>query len=149
MSFRKIVSIGCDHGGFQLKEALKKALAERGFVCIDEGCFSEDSVDYPDLAKKVCSDVISQKSAFGVLICKTGIGMSIAANKIKGIRAALCLYEDSAKFSRLRNNANVVCLGAKYLNESLAASIVEIFSETEFEGGRHGRRVDKISELEK
>ena len=115
---------------------------------IDRGPETSESVDYPDFAKLVCDDVNSGRASLGVLICTSGIGMSIAANKIRGIRAALCLSEDAAKFSRLHNNANVVCLGAKYLTPTLAESIVKIFSSTEFEGGRHERRVCKMMDFE-
>lgn len=148
MNSKKILSIGADHGGFALKEALKKRLSAKGFQLIDEGCFSTESVDYPDLAKKVCDDVLSKKVELGVLVCTSGIGMSIAANKIDGIRAALCLCEDAGEFARLHNNANVCCLGAKYLSEELAEKIVETFVSTDFEGGRHQRRVQKFMDFE-
>ncbi len=144
----KKLSIGSDHGGFGLKEKLVKSLSEAGFSVTDKGTHSAESVDYPDYAKAVCCDVLDSAADFGVLICTSGIGMSIAANKIRGIRAALCMNEDAAKFSRLHNNANVVCLGAKYLDEKLAERIVEIFASTDFEGGRHDRRVKKFMDFE-
>lgn len=142
------ISIGCDHGATVLKDALVKSLAD-GFEIIDEGTFGTESVDYPDFAKKVCDSVKSGKVDFGVLLCTTGIGMSIAANKVRGIRAALCHNEDCAKFSRLHNDANVICMGAKYVPAELADKMVRIFAETEFEGGRHRRRVDKFMDFEK
>ncbi len=144
----KKLSIGSDHGGLELKNSLVKSLEAAGFEVSDRGCFTKDSVDYPDYAKTVCADVVSGAADFGVLICTTGIGMSIAANKIRGIRAALCLYLDSAEFSRRHNNANVCCLGAKYLTEASALEIVEKFAATDFDGGRHERRVAKFAEFE-
>ena len=145
----KKLSIGSDHGGFDLKQSLIKRLQECVFEVEDKGCFNKDSVDYPDLAKAVCNDVLENTSDFGVLVCTSGIGMSIAANKIGGIRAALCLSLDAGKFSRLHNNANVCCLGAKYLDDNTATEIVKVFAETDFEGGRHERRVAKFMDFEK
>ncbi len=142
------VAIASDHGGYKLKESLKELLSNDGIEVLDEGCFSTDSVDYPDYAKKVGMDVVSGKAEFGVLICTSGIGMSIAANKVRGIRAAYLFNEDGAKFSRLHNNANVMCIGAKYVSADLALKLARIFFSTEFEGGRHLRRIDKISALE-
>ncbi len=145
----KTLSIGADHGGFKLKQELILTLTSFGMKILDKGCFDENSVDYPDLAHAVCSDVQSSKADFGVLVCTSGIGMSIAANKHEGIRAALCHNLDSAKFSRLHNNANVICLGAKYTDSLLAAEMVKTFASTEFEGGRHERRVCKMMDFEK
>ena len=116
---------------------------------IDEGCYSQDRVDYPVFAVKVSDDVFDKKADFGILICTSGIGMSICANKHKGIRAALVMNEDAAKFSRLHNNANVICMGAKYLNKEEACHFIEVFLETEFEGGRHEKRVEMINDLDK
>ncbi len=147
MNLKKL-SIGSDHGGFELKQDLIDALKKEGYEVLDKGCFDKSSVDYPDFAKAVCDDVNSKQVDFGVLICTSGIGMSIAANKMKGIRAALTLSLDAGKFSRLHNNANVCCLGAKYLDKATALEIVKIFSSTEFEGGRHCRRVDKFMDFE-
>lgn len=141
-------SIGCDHGAIDLKNALVAALSG-DFEITDEGTFDKSSVDYPDFAAKVCADVKSGNAGFGVLLCTTGIGMSIAANKVRGIRAALCHNEDCAKFSRLHNNANVICMGAKYVPAELAERLVRIFAETQFEGGRHERRVGKFMDFEK
>ncbi|MBO5254365.1 MAG: ribose 5-phosphate isomerase B [Opitutales bacterium] len=147
MSSKKF-SIGSDHGGFELKQALISSLEKEGYEVIDCGCFDTSSVDYPDFAKLVCNDVNAKNVDFGVLVCTSGIGMSIAANKVNGIRAALCLNLDAGKFSRLHNNANVCCLGAKYLDVPTAVEIVKTFSNTEFEGGRHCRRVDKFMDFE-
>ncbi len=142
------VSIGADHGGFFLKNAISESLKSEGFEVFDKGTFSTDSVDYPDYAKAVCDSINSGESEFGILVCTTGIGMSIAANKIKGIRAALVLNADAAKFSRLHNNANVICLGQKNTSLNDALNFVKIFAETDFEGGRHERRILKFSEFE-
>jgi len=147
MSSKKILSIASDHGGFSLKSKIIEALSAE-FQFIDEGPSNADSVDYPDFALKVCEDVNSKKADLGVLICTTGIGMSISANKVKGIRAALCHNEDGGKFSRLHNNANVLCLGAKYVGGALGEKIARIFASTEFEGGRHERRVGKMNDIE-
>ena len=140
-------SIGCDHGAIDLKNALVEKLKDE-FEISDKGTFDNTSVDYPDFAKAVCADVVEKKADFGVLLCTTGIGMSMSANKVKTIRAALCHNEDCAKFTRLHNNANVVCMGAKYVPADLAEKIVKIFAETQFEGGRHERRVNKINDIE-
>ncbi len=147
MNSKKILSIASDHGGFELKSQLIKALSEK-FDFIDQGPADTTSVDYPDYALKVCNDVNQKKCDIGVLICTSGIGMSIAANKVRGIRAALCLSEDAGKFSRLHNNANVICMGAKYLSPDQAAKILETFASTDFEAGRHERRVDKFMAFE-
>lgn len=144
----KKLSIASDHGGFELKEELVKKLRAAGCEIEDKGCFGKESVDYPDFAKLVCADVKSGAAELGVLVCTSGIGMSIAANKISGIRAALCLSADAGKFSRLHNNANVCCLGAKYLDAKTALEIVETFIQTDFEGGRHQRRVEKFTAFE-
>ena len=141
------ISIGCEHGAVALKTTLLEILGGK-YEISDDGTFGSESVDYPDFAEKVCSDVLSGKADFGVLLCTTGIGMSIAANKIAGIRAALCHNADCAKFSRLHNNANVICMGAKYVPPALAAEMVCIFAETPFEGGRHERRVCKFTAFE-
>lgn len=137
------ISIGSDHGAFDLKEELKAIFGEIEFI--DKGCFDKSSVDYPDFAENVCQDIKDNNCDFGILLCTTGIGMSMAANKHKQIRAALCLNEDMAKYTRLHNNANLLCLGAKYTNIELAKQIVETFISTQFEGGRHQNRVAKFS----
>ena len=140
-------SIGCDHGALELKNALVEAFKDK-FEISDKGTFDKTSVDYPDFAKAVCADVAGGKADFGVLLCTTGIGMSMAANKARGIRAGLCHNADCAKFTRLHNNANVLCMGAKYVPLELAKEILETFASTQFEGGRHERRVNKIAEIE-
>ena len=144
----KIV-IGSDHGGIHLKEVLKQHLAERGIGVNDAGTYTEESCDYPDIALQVCREITEGKAERGVLVCGTGIGMSMAANKVKGIRAALCGDVFSATMSREHNNANVICLGERVLGPGLAVSILDAWLDTEFAGGRHGRRVNKIMDIEK
>lgn len=143
-----MIAIGCDHAGFELKKEVIDLLKEKNYAVIDLGCNGE-SVDYPDIAKKVCEKVTDGSCEKGILICGTGIGMSIAANKVKGIRAAVCSEHFSAKYTRLHNDANVLCMGARTVGAGLALELVEIFISTEFEGGRHQRRVDKITDIEK
>ena len=138
----KIV-LGSDHAGFELKEYIRKDLLEKGMEVEDKGTFSLESLDYPDFAKKV-SETVLQEEALGILICGTGIGISMAANRHPGIRAALCENEFSARMSRAHNDANVLCMGGRVVGVGLALSIVEAFLNTEFEGGRHARRVQKI-----
>lgn len=143
------ITIGCDHGALELKEEVKKVLAEFESVEVrDAGTFTTDSVDYPDIAEKVCSDVTSGQADRGIVLCGTGIGISIAANKIKGIRAALCHDVYSARMSRQHNNANVLAMGGRVLGFGPAGEIVRVWVQTEFEGGRHARRVGKIMALE-
>ncbi|ABV32911.1 MULTISPECIES: ribose 5-phosphate isomerase B [Pseudothermotoga] len=143
------IAIGCDHAGFKLKEAIKGYLVSKGFNILDEGTYSEDSVDYPDFAAKVALDIKNQRADFGILICGTGIGMSIAANRIKGIRAALCLFPEMAKLARSHNNANILVLPGRFIAVELAQWIVDAFIEEKFEGGRHENRVQKIEEMDK
>lgn len=142
-----MIAIGCDHAGVEMKKAVIAALSEKGFEFKDMGTDGEPC-DYPVMAKKVCSLVISGECEKGILICGTGIGMSMAANKIKGIRAALCADSFSAKYTRLHNDANVMCMGARTLGAGLASELAEIFLTTGFEGGRHQRRVDLITDIE-
>ena len=137
------LALASDHGGFLLKSVLKEKLIEGGFEVVDLGCDSLESVDYPIYARKLTKYVINN-NCFGVLICTTGIGVSMAANKEKGIRAALISNEDQCKFSRMHNNANVLCLGAKYTNVNEALKYVNIFVNTKFEGGRHARRISQM-----
>ena len=144
----KIV-IGSDHGGIHLKEVLKQHLADRGIEVHDAGTYTEESCDYPDIAVKVCREITEGKAGRGVLVCGTGIGMSMAANKVKGIRAALCGDVFSATMSREHNDANVICLGERVLGPGLAVSILDAWLDTEFAGGRHARRVNKIMDIEK
>ena len=138
------ISIGCDHGGLGLKEHLAGFLVSLGHELLDRGTFSRDSVDYPDFAQAVAADLQSGAADLGVLVCTTGIGVSIAANKHAGIRAAVVHNEDGARFSRLHNHANVICFGEKYDAPYLACRHLEIFLTTESEGGRHDRRVAKL-----
>ena len=142
------IAIGCDHGALALKESVKKVLAELGMEIDDIGTYSEDSIDYPDIAEKVCAEVTSGRAERGVVLCGTGIGISIAANKIRGIRCALCSEAYSARMARAHNNANVLALGGRVLGPGLAGEIVRAFFTQEFEGGRHERRVGKIMALE-
>ena len=140
--------IGSDHGGYELKNHIIKLLKEKGIEFKDCGCYSEDSVDYPDIAKAVCTEITEGRAERGILICGTGIGISIAANKIKGIRAALCSDVYSAKMCRQHNNANVLCMGGRVIGRELACMITETFLEEEFQGGRHQNRINKINALE-
>lgn len=135
------IALGCDHGGFALKKEIKHFLVSAGHEVHDVGCHSEESVDYPDLADKVCKELIDGRSAYGILVCGTGIGMSIAANRYRQIRAALCHEAFTAKMSREHNDANVLCLGARVLGVGIALDIVATWLETEFAGGRHLRRI--------
>lgn len=144
---KKILAIGCDHGGYELKEAIKSYLTANDIEFKDFGCDGE-SVNYPDYADKVCRAIQSGKCYRGILVCGTGIGMSMAANKIRGIRAACCSDTYSARHTRLHNDANVLCLGARVVGEGLAWELAETFIETDFEGGKHARRVGLITSLE-
>jgi ribose 5-phosphate isomerase B len=139
------IAIGADHGGFELKQTLAAKLRHLGHEVIDLGTDSAASVDYPDFADQVCGQVLDNKAQCGILVCGTGIGMSMAANRYRGIRAALCDNEFSARMSREHNNANVLCLGDRVLGKGLAESIVEVWLSASFTGGRHQRRVDKFS----
>lgn len=144
------ISIGSDHGGFLLKEELKEYLDNKNIEVVDFGTSSLDSCDYPDYALPVCVSVIENNTDFGILICTTGIGMSIAANKVDGIRAALVSNVEGAHLTREHNNANVLCLSAKFTSSELAKQIVDEFLTTEFSNeSRHVRRVNKVSEIEK
>ena len=143
-----MIAIGCDHAGVEMKNAIIEALTEKGFELKDFGT-NGDPCDYPDKAKEVCAAVVSGECEKGILICGTGIGMSIAANKINGIRAALCSDSFSTRFTRLHNDTNIMCMGARTIGPGLAIELAEIFLTTGFEGGRHQRRVDKIMAIEK
>ena len=143
------ITIGSDHGAVELKEEIKKVLAEfEGVEVKDVGTFGKESVDYPDIAEKVCADVVSGAADRGIVLCGTGIGISISANKIQGIRCALCNEIYSAKMSREHNNANVLAMGGRVIGSEVAAQIVRTWMTTEFAGGRHERRVNKIMALE-
>ncbi len=143
-----MIALGCDHGGFKLKEEIRVYLEENNIEYKDFGIYEEKSMDYPDKAFEVCEEVAAGKFEKGILICGTGIGISIAANKVKGIRAALCSDCFSAKYTRLHNDANVLCMGGRTLGAGLGIMITDIFLNTEFEGGRHKTRIDKIAAYE-
>lgn len=143
------IAIGSDHGGYNLKNEIKKILQSLQVESKDFGTYSTESVDYPDFAKSVTEEVAKGEFDRGILICGTGIGMSIAANKVPGIRAALCHDCFSAKATREHNDSNVLCLGERVIGTSLALEIVKIWLETDFTAGRHQRRIDKISTLER
>lgn len=142
------VSIGSDHRGHEQRRTIADAITALGFQAVDQGCFDTESCDYPDVAVLVAEAVASGKSEFGILICGTGIGMSIAANKVNGIRAALCHDLKSAELSRQHNNANVLCLSSNDHDSDAYREIVSGWLKAEFEGGRHARRVDKVMQLE-
>jgi ribose 5-phosphate isomerase B len=142
------IALGCDHRGLELKQAIIGLLGELGHDYHDFGTYSTDSVDYPDIAKQVAEAVSAGKFDQGILICASGIGMSIAANKVKGIRAALCCGTFGADRARRHNDANVLCLGADAIDTATALDIVRVYLTTTFEGGRHLRRVEKIRDLE-
>ena len=144
-----MISIGCDHGGYQLKNIIIDHLASLGYEYKDFGTFDETSVDYPDIAKLVCEDVTSGNAKFGILVCGTGLGMNMCANKYKGIRAAQCSDTFSAKMTRQHNNANVLTLGGRVIGPELAKEIVNEFLTNEFLGGRHETRVNKMMAIEK
>ena len=143
-----MLAIGCDHGGFELKKEIVAHLTKNAVQFKDFGTHDGNSVDYPDIASAVCKSILSGECENGILVCGTGIGISIAANKHKGIRAAVCSDEFSAKFTRLHNDANVLCLGGRVVGPGLACELVDIFLSTGFEGGRHAVRVDKITAIE-
>ncbi|HKT70723.1 MAG TPA: ribose 5-phosphate isomerase B [Terriglobales bacterium] len=142
------IALGSDHAGFELKESVKRLLTTQGIQVDDRGTHSSESVDYPDFARAVGEDVVRRKAEFGILVCGTGIGMSMSANKIPGIRAAKADTEYEAEMARAHNDANVLCLGARVTDAAAAEKLVRKFLETSFEGGRHQRRVDKIMAME-
>lgn len=143
------ITIGCDHGGLEHKNAIVEHLKSRGFDVIDRGIYENHSVDYPDIAVKVCADIVSGEAERGFLVCGTGIGMSLAANKVKGIRAAAVSEHFSAKYTRLHNDSNILCLGGRVIGIGTALELVDLFVDTEFEGGRHSNRVDKVMAIER
>lgn len=138
------IALGSDHAGFPLKEELEQALRRRGHEVIDLGTHDESSADYPDYAHSVAREVLEGSSSVGVLVCGTGVGMSMAANRHPGIRAVVCSETFSARMARAHNNANVLCVGARVVGVGLAQDILDAFLESEFEGGRHERRVAKM-----
>jgi ribose 5-phosphate isomerase B len=138
------LSFGSDHGGFALRRGLIEALKVKGYTVLDRGTETAASCDYPDYAQAVGADVVAGRAKFGILVCTTGIGISIAANKVRGIRAALVQSPDAAGQSRRHNDANVLCFGEKYVDLPTALACVEAFLAADFEAGRHTRRVDKL-----
>lgn len=144
---KKLV-IGCDHAAFEMKDAVKAHLIEKGYDVVDVGTFSADSCDYPVIAHALCEKITCGERELGILICGTGIGMSLAANKHRGIRAACCSDVFSARLTREHNDANVLCFGARVVGIGTAFDLVDVFTATEFEGGKHARRVNMITELE-
>ena len=141
---KKIITIACDHAGYELKNALKKEIINMGIKLLDCGTNSNQSVDYPDFAKLAVNNILEKKSDLAILICGSGIGMSITANRFKGIRAALCKNANEAKLARQHNNANILTLPGRQIDVDEAKNCFKIFINTPFDGGRHRRRVDKI-----
>ncbi len=142
------IAIGSDHAGYHLKEKIKEYLISKGYQILDFGTQSTESTDYPLFAREVCLAIQKGEAQRGILICGTGIGMSITANKFKGIRASLCFNEYMARMSRKHNDSNVLCLGSRVLGEDLAIAIVDVWLSTDFEGGRHEKRVRLIRNIE-
>ena len=144
----KKIAIACDHGGYELKCDIIKHLTARGFEIVDFGCDSTQSVDYPDYALPASQAVAKGECDLGILICGTGIGMSLCANKVKGIRAACCSDTFSARMTRMHNNSNILCFGARVVGLGLATDMVDLFLDTEFEGERHNQRIAKMMAIE-
>ncbi|HQN97977.1 MAG TPA: ribose 5-phosphate isomerase B [Bacteroidales bacterium] len=144
MSESRNLALGSDHAGYYLKEFIKKELIAQGYEIEDFGCYSSESVDYPDIIHPLALAINDGKIEKGIILCGTGIGVDMVANKYPNVRAALCCDEERARLSRSHNNANVLALGARFVSESDAMKMIQIFLETEFEGGRHQRRVNKI-----
>ena len=145
METKKVISIGCDHAGFAYKDAIRKMLESQGYEVINRGTDSGESVDYPDFIHPVAEDVESGNAWMGVIICGSGNGAAMTANKHQGIRAALCWNNEVASLARQHNDANIVSIPARFVNEATALSIVDTFFKASFEGGRHARRVNKIA----
>ena len=143
-----MIAIGSDHGGYRLKEEIKKYLDEKEIEYKDCGCMNEESVDYPNIAKEVAKAIQSKEREAGILICRSGLGMSIVANKFKGIRCAPCHNEYTAKYAKLHNNSNILAIGADDVTVNEAICILRMWLATEFEGGRHQERLDLISKIE-
>lgn len=148
MKFEKPIALGADHGGYALKEALKAHLEERGIPYKDFGTHSEASCDYPDYAVPPCDAVVAGECSLAVLCCGTGVGISICANKVKGIRACCCSDAFSAEFTRRHNDANTLCMGGRVVGPGLGCTILDAFLDASFEGGRHQGRVDKMMAIE-
>jgi len=148
ISQKKIrISIGCDHAGFKSAEKIIEFLDDSGYYIDNQGCYSSDSVDYPEFGHRVGEKVVSGDVEKGIVVCGSGIGISIAANKIKGIRAALCFTKDHAKMSRLHNDSNILALGARMDGGDDILDIVHVWLNTKFEGGRHQKRIEKIEKI--
>ena len=143
-----MIAIGCDHGGFELAKKIMEYFEQNGIEYKNFGTYGGEAVDYPDIALPLSKSVAQGECEKGILVCGTGIGMSMAANKVKGIRAAVCTDHFSVKFTRLHNNANVLCLGGRVLGDLFALELVDIFLNTEYDGGRHQNRLDKIAAIE-
>ncbi len=142
------IALGCDHGGLEHKNAILQHLKDAGHNVTDFGIYENVSVDYPDIAVPVCESIQKGENSLGILVCGTGIGMSLAANKHKGIRAACCSEHFSAKYTRLHNDSNVLCLGGRVIGVGTALELCDLFVNTEFEGGRHQNRIDKVMAIE-
>lgn len=143
-----VIAIGCDHVGFELKPVIIEHLEKKGHQVLDKGCHGCERVDYPIYGEKVARSVISGESDLGVLICGTGIGISIAANKVRGIRAAVCSEPYSAQLTRRHNNANIIAFGSRVVGSDMAKMIVDEFLNAEYEGGRHQNRIDMVADIE-
>lgn len=143
-----MIALGCDHAGFPLKEEIKAFLDERGIDYLDVGCYSAERFDYAISAQHACDKVVSGECDKAILCCGTGVGISMAANKVKGIRACCCSDYFSAKYTRAHNDANVLCMGARVVGAGLAIEMTDVFLNTEFEGGRHQTRIDQITAIE-
>lgn len=144
----EMIALGADHGGYELKEAVKKYLDEKNIAYKDFGTNSEDSVNYAPFALKVSKAVVSGECSKGILCCGTGLGISIAANKVKGIRAAVCTNEFCAEMTRRHNDANILCMGGRVISEETAVKLTDIFLNTSFDGGRHAKRIEQITAIE-
>lgn len=142
------IAIGCDHGGLEIKNAVIEYFKANNIEFCDYGCYTNESVDYPIYAYKVATAITTGEATLGVLCCGTGIGISMAANKVKGIRAAVCTNEFMAEMTRRHNNSNILCMGGRVIDEDTAVKLADIFVNTEFEGDRHTKRVDMITQIE-
>lgn len=142
---KKVVPIGCDHAGFELKQKVMKHLVDKGYEIKDVGCYSSESVDYPDFGHPVAEYVEQNEGSLGIVICGSGNGINMTVNKHQQIRSALCWTVEIAELARLHNNANIIALPARFISEELGIEMVDVFFNTAFEGGRHERRVNKIS----
>ncbi len=145
---QKPVALAADHGGFELKDHIKAHLAQQGIETVDFGTHGPESVDYPDFAKPACEAVLAGQCRCALLFCGTGVGISMAANKMRGMRAACCSDAFSAEFTRRHNDANALCLGGRVVGTGLAETLVDLFLRTEFKGGRHATRIAKVAALE-